>query len=348
MFNHITRRMNLNKQLPKAYTPLRWANMILFFEDIDTCIVIRNSLVKVVTISTQHVWKINIKYVYNAIACKKYDSLFVLSNYNGNISNIFVIYLKDNSYKKLKYKLKYEPRSMFISSDQEEITIIETTGRVVIVKTSTLECRECFRIGDYIGPNTHDGRYFNCLELYNTQEDSYIGYVNTGNNVIRKYKVELSQGKFDFIQHKTYSRKEKNNFTYHYIGELNLEIYVFIVCGDNFPYCNNVTCEFQRDGEYLFHFDIGSGYVCPMISFCYFDNVVFMNIFTDRIFSFDIEQKSAKYLSVYGEDIDAKEVLNEGKSIGEIFCFSQRKWIICTFVEKKTDTYYTLEDFKSL
>jgi len=182
--------MNMNK-LPEAYTPLKWANKVIFFEDTDTCILIKNSHIKIVTLSTQHTWKINVKHAYDAIACKKYDSLFVLSNYNGNISNIFVIHLKDKSFEKLNCKLNYEPKSLFISSDQEEITTIETTGRVVIIKTSTLEFRVCFRIGDHI-QNNEVHRYYNPLALYKTQEDSYVGYVNTGDNIQRKYKIRLN------------------------------------------------------------------------------------------------------------------------------------------------------------
>lgn len=342
-------------RLSDVFNQMNAASQLWFFEELDICIYAKNTFTKIITLSTEDSWKIDLKYVYHAISSAKYKKIFLLNNTKNDRATITAISVEQKTYKKLNAFVLTDTKCSFISKDEQYIILIDARGKVVKINIDNLQSETVIELKEYINSEyvCRFGFFHLANPWYDCGNDIYANYVRVENenSYSEEKKAKLELKKYEEYRLDVFNKKIEviplkslthNMFTnvfnndviprHHHCKELDLDIYVaFKYSTNNLSY---VTCEFQRNGNYLFHFDTEAELIATPIIEYYKENKILICCNAYGIYLCDIGKQNLKYLNI-----------PEG-GINNMFLYRKNELIILTYVDRPTKECYTIDDFK--
>lgn len=326
------------------------SSLLWFHEDLDIYIHARNSFVRVITLSTGNVWKINIKYVIHTIASVKYRKILLIHNHN-DAASITVLSLKQHICEKLSANIFTDTRHFFISEDGDYITFIDFRGTVLRINVDTLYCEHILELKDYA--HSEEVNRFGFFHLtspwYDKGDGIYVNYVciedtlrrgYTREQDFKEYKLNINNKKLEITPFKKQAYKMFSRPNYEVIfpkyhnSKFDLDIFVAIESSD-ISY-NHIVCEFQRSGKYQFHFEVDADLLSDTHVEYYNENLVLVYCNPCGVYLCDLDKKSVKFLSI--PDCD----------IRKMYLYKKMGYIILTYLDRPTNECYTIDDFQEM
>ena len=354
-------------KLSGAISGLKWGKQLYYFHYLDICIYQMSTHFKIITLSTNEIYEVNIRETRTFVASEKYEKIFFTSliHYKqGKGYTLFALTLKDKSLKKVPILTinSYEHINLFISADENYLDIITADGYVYKVCISTLQRDD---IMDLQALDTN--RFFQPWDLsrvdidresfdskkdyedflmrwfyvpdqwFNTEDNMYETYVIRGennDNSFTKLELDISRNKFEILPKNHYFKQKDFRFStgFTFCKKSNLWTYQLF---NKVKGKYRIICVINKNDSYFCHFEIttNNNYFYSKMHELNENQILFH--FTDVLYLCDVANKSVKAIKI-----------KQGKAMDICFYHEIGYIIPLYFAYKKSKAYYTINDFE--
>ena len=330
-----------------TFSRVVWGTLLWFFDELGVYIHAKGSHFEIIHTSTKSVSKHKIPYTNHFTACVKHNTLFFVGPVLKSKSPVYgkcYFYALDphtDTCRRITVPGHYEFLSIFLSPDENHVTLIHCDGPVFRINTSDLAVEQVVNL-DNLHPKgcyTHNGRFY--LPSF------YGGWNNTGEDIYEYLRCQDGEEYFRLrlnLSHKSIEclplpvseefRKWNGLDAWLYNNKLDISY-----SANNFNHgsnSNKIRYEFTRSDKHLFSFEIEAGYVSigrmipmgnkHMVTFCSRSSILYL---------VDIDKQEVRSLEL------------SGKEIMDVFVNEHSGYIIPVFLYGGARLAYTAEDFKS-